>query len=80
MLGGDNKHSMDFVDVSSSLISAIAYDRVQAVLAVRFRTGKEYHYFSVPLEVYEGFLSCSSCGRYFEERVKRGGYRFHRVA
>jgi hypothetical protein len=70
---------MDYVSMSSSLIASVGYDSEAATLAVRFHSGIEYQYFQVPREVYEGFLSASSCGRYYDQYVKRAGYSYAKV-
>jgi KTSC domain len=63
----------------SSTISAIAYDDSGAVLGVRFNSGGEYRYRSVPRRVYEGFLNASSKGSYFDQFVRKAGYAYLRV-
>lgn len=70
---------MDYQAVSSSTFASIAYDAEQSVLGVRFLAGTEYHYFGVPQDVYEGMLSASSVGKFFDQYVKKAGYSFQRV-
>jgi KTSC domain-containing protein len=70
---------VDYVPVSSSTISAIAYDSESATLGVRFHNGTEYHYFQVPRDVYEGFLLASSCGAYLNNNLRNAGYTYARV-
>jgi hypothetical protein len=70
---------MDFVAVASSTISGVGYDDATGVLAVRFNSGTEYHYYGVPRDVYEGFFSAPSVGQYFNVYVKRAGYAFQQT-
>ena len=70
---------MEYVAVSSSTIAGVGYDPDSATLGVRFHSGMEYHYFQVPKEVLDGFLSASSCGGYLDQYVKKAGYAYARV-
>lgn len=70
---------MDYVSVSSSNVAAVGYDDLTNTLGVKFLNGSEYHYGGVPKEVYEGLLSASSVGSYFDQHVKKAGYGYSRV-
>jgi hypothetical protein len=70
---------MDYIQVSSSNISAVAYDDETSTLGVRFLNGTEYHYSNVPPDVFEGLKSASSVGTYFDQNVKKAGYPFSRM-
>ena len=70
---------MKYVRVSSSNIEAVGYEEATQTLGVRFMGGGEYHYFRVPETVYNGLLSASSVGRYFDGYVKKAGYRCQQV-
>ena len=61
---------MDYVAVSSSNISAIAYDDHGRILGVQFLNGREYRYHGVSRPVYERFLGSGSKGGYFNDFVK----------
>lgn len=71
---------MEYTSVSSSTVQAVGYDDASNTLGVRFLNGSEYHYFGAPREVYEGLLSASSVGSYFDQYVKKAGYACSRVA
>jgi hypothetical protein len=71
---------MEYVVVSSANISAISYDETSHSLCIRFNNGTEYHYFGVPQDVYEGLLTAGSVGRFFDEKVKKAGYSYARIA
>lgn len=70
---------MEYKPVSSSNIAAIGFDDATNTLGVQFLNGTEYHYFGVPLEVYEGLLNAPSKGSYLNELVKKSGYAYSRV-
>ena len=70
---------MDYDKVDSTAIAQVGYDESAAVLAVRFHDGREYHYLSVPEQVYRGLLRASSVGAYFHQHVRHAGYRFHQI-
>lgn len=70
---------MNYQSVDSSTVDAIAFDDASSTLGVRFKNGTEYEYSAVPEGVYRGMLSASSIGRYFDAKVKKGGYRFRQV-
>lgn len=70
---------MDYVAVSSSNLSAIAYDAETSTLGVRFLNGSEYQYHGVPKDVYDGFFTASSVGRYYDQNVKKAGYPYSKA-
>ena len=67
------------IRVSSSTISSIGYDHNSKTLEVEFKNGSIYEYYNVPLNIYEGLMSASSIGKYFNDRIKEGGYRFRHI-
>lgn len=70
---------MDRTYVTSSNIASIGYDSVQMILEVEFLNGSIYHYYDIPESIYEGIMSAESHGKYLNEYVKKGGYRFERI-
>jgi len=70
---------MKYSPVTSSSIAEIGYDDEHATFGVKFRDGREYHYFGVPRDVFERCLGATSLGRYFNLYVKNCGYSFHEV-
>ena len=61
---------MEMHDVQSSVVAAVGYDRDRNVLEVRFRSGRIYHYFDVPQELFEELLGAPSVGQFFNEVVR----------
>jgi hypothetical protein len=71
---------MDYVQVSSSMLSAIGHDAAENILGVRFCSGAEYYYFGVRRDIFESMLIAPSVGTFFNENVRDGGYSYARVA
>ncbi len=66
------------MDVDSTAISAIAYDRDRAKLFVRFVSGERYVYVGVPGEVHRSFCDAESKGRFFQAEI-RDRYPYNRL-
>lgn len=66
------------MDVESSAIRAIAYDRADHRLRVTFVSGQRYEYRDVPGEVHRAFVSAESKGRFFQAQI-RDRYDFRRL-
>jgi len=52
-------------EVKSSLLSAIGYDADKKTLAVKFKTGIEYHYSNVEPDAFKALKSAESVGKHF---------------
>jgi lysyl-tRNA synthetase class 2 len=59
---------MDFLD--SSVIRSTDYDPDARTLDVTFRTGRAYTYFDVPEWKYDGLVTASSAGEYFNTHIR----------
>lgn len=55
--------------VKSSNIKAAGYDGKKNVMVINFG-GPDYHYFDVPAEVYTGFCSARSKGKFFHTEIR----------
>lgn len=60
----------DPVEVRSSSLARLSYDRRQAILQVEFRDGTEYEYTGVPPKTYENLLQADSKGSYFNHYIR----------
>jgi hypothetical protein len=65
--------------VSSSNLASVGYDHRTMTLEVEFNHGGIYQYSGVPEHVYEGLMSASSHGEYFDVHVKKAGYSYRKV-
>lgn len=65
---------MERIEVESSNIYSIGYDRQHHVLEVQFRRsggpGPVYRYHGVPPDLWEQFLMSPSKGRFFNDNIK----------
>lgn len=67
-----------WIPVSSSNLSRIRYDDSTRTLEIEFNGGRQYQYFDVPEQVFEGLRDADSHGSYFHEHIK-GSYRYTRL-
>lgn len=70
---------MNYIRVRSSNIEAVGYEDDSQTLGVRFQAGGEYHYSGVTQSIYDGLISASSVGRYFDRYVKKAGYPCRKI-
>ena len=56
--------------VQSSVLSAVHFDLDRHILEVRFRSGRLYHYFDVPQDIYDALLAAPSLGSYFNKVIR----------
>ena len=64
--------------MKSSVIESLGYDSDSRVLEVEFRTGRIYHYFQVPPDLYRDLLKAESIGEFFNRNI-RSDYRCDEV-
>jgi len=69
---------MDRTPVSSSNIRSIGYDSDSGTLEIEFNSGPVYQYFDVPQCEYDGLMTASSHGTYFNASI-RHTFRFVRL-
>lgn len=69
---------MERYSVASSNIAAIGYDESTDTLEVEFLGGAVYHYFGVPLNIYEQLMQAGSKGRFLHTYI-RNAYAYSRV-
>ncbi|WP_457809473.1 KTSC domain-containing protein [Kushneria sp. EE4] len=60
--------------VRSSAIKAVGYDAATRRMKITFQQGRTYDFCNVPNEVYQGLISASSVGSYYD-RVIRDRYQ-----
>jgi len=70
---------MEREEVSSSNLASIGYDAESKTLEIEFLNGGIYQYFSVPEIIYNGLMSASSHGQYFDKNIKKANYRFKKI-
>ena len=70
---------MERMPLVSAALKSAGYDDRTHVLEVEFVHGSAYRYFDVPRSVYEGLLAADSRGAYFDENVRKAGYRVEKI-
>jgi hypothetical protein len=58
------------VPLNSTLLAAMSFQAEAALLYLEFRDGALYCYRNVPHEIYEGLLTASSKGVYFNRQIR----------
>ncbi|HLP90779.1 MAG TPA: KTSC domain-containing protein [Nostocaceae cyanobacterium] len=71
---------MQRTTVSSSNIASIGYDAENRILEVEFLNSSVYQYFNIPQSLYQGLMSASSHGSYFDAYIKKGGFTYQKIA
>lgn len=56
--------------VASSAIHAVQHDEASLQLKITFTSGGTYIYYDVPKWKYEGLISASSAGTYFNDHIR----------
>jgi hypothetical protein len=69
---------MNRMRLVSSMMASAGYDPANRVLEIEFARGAVYHYFDVPLDVYQSLVDAASQGRFFHTRI-RDAFAFLRV-
>ena len=63
---------------ASSQIKEFGYDAASNTLAVRFKSGGEYHYNGVPQETFDAMHKSSSIGSFLHTKIK-GKFDFKKI-
>ncbi len=69
---------MNWVSVTSSNLSAVAYEQSTMTLFIRFKDGGTYAYDGVPANVHSSLMKASSHGSYLASHIK-GTYPYRRA-
>lgn len=69
---------MNWIPVSSSNLSAVAYDDSTHTLYIEFHSSGVYAYFDVPPSVFRGLLTAPSHGSYHAAHIKHN-YRYSKL-
>lgn len=67
------------VPVTSSNLRSVGYAPASQTLEIEFDHGGVYQYSGVPQAEYDGLMSASSHGSYFDRHIKKGGYSYRKV-
>ncbi len=61
---------MEMIRVRSSAINAVGYDQPTGRMRIVFEQGDSYDFCSVPIHIYEGLMSASSKGIYYNDHIR----------
>lgn len=71
------------VSVKSSNIAEVEFHELKdgiGEMDIKFHTGKIYRYENVPQGIYEKMINAESVGKFFDQYVKKAGYKYRVVA
>lgn len=71
--------TVEWIEVKSSNLAAIAYVEQTEQLLVQFASGSVYSYDDVPLQVFEDFKAADSKGKFLNEHIK-GDYHYEKIS
>jgi hypothetical protein len=61
---------MEMISVRSSAIRAVGYDPIDMRMRILFAQGHSYDFCRVPSHIYNGLMSASSMGSYYNNFIK----------
>ncbi len=61
---------MKMIPVQSSAINAVGYDPLTGRMDIEFAEGNVYPFCGVPQSVFDGLLSASSVGGYYNQYIR----------
>lgn len=62
--------TIERLPIDSSNLKSVGYDEARGILAVEFQSGAIFHYYQVPLHVFEDMGSADSRGRYYAKEIR----------
>ena len=65
--------------VRSSNLKSVGYDPSNSILEIEFHSGRIYHYFKVPLEIYDALMNAPSKGTYLDRNIKKRGFAYNQI-
>ncbi|MFA6514783.1 MAG: KTSC domain-containing protein [Candidatus Paceibacterota bacterium] len=70
---------MERIQVNSSNIISIGYDKQSSILEVEFSSGSIYQYFDVPEHLYNELMQASSLGGFLNDNIVKYHYRYIKI-
>lgn len=67
---------IQMLPISSTMASAMGYDKQRKILQIEFNSGSVYQYADVEIETWQCFLNSDSKGKFFNKEIK-GHYPSH---
>jgi len=66
------------IEVESSNVAKVGYDKAEKELHVEFKNGSLYRYILVPKTVHEDMMKAESVGKFLNTNIK-GNYSYERI-
>lgn len=66
--------------VGGDHLAEIGYDSKTHTMEVMFTNGAVYEYDNVPESSYRAVLNAPSPGSVFDQKIKKGGYKYRRIS
>ena len=63
-------YDIPLIEVQSSVIIAVGYEQISETLRVVFKSGSEYRYTGVPIQVYRNLCNAESIGQEFNRNIR----------
>ncbi len=60
---------MERINVSSSNLKSVGYDKAKSQLEIEFNSGGIYVYYNVPENIFDDLMEASSKGKYFHKFI-----------
>lgn len=70
---------MERQHVRSSNLKSVGYDPIDSILEVEFHSGGIYHYFRVPLEIYNALINAPSKGKFLDRNVIKRRFAYRQI-
>ena len=70
---------MKRIPVKSTTMRSVGYDIKRKILEIEFVDEEVYEYLDVPVKIYNGLIEAESPGKYLNEVIKSGNYRFEKI-
>jgi hypothetical protein len=76
----ERRQTIQRVSLPSTVIPTAGYDADRRILEIEFRNGAVYQYSGVPNYVYQDLKNAEDPARYFNQYIRKAGYRYRQVA
>lgn len=71
---------MEMLNVQSTNLKSVGYDDNQKFLYIEFKHGGKYKYLNVKKSIYDKLLVADSKGKFFDQNIKKAGYKYSKVS
>ena len=63
-------YDIPLIEVESSVLMFVGYEPISETLRIVFKSGSEYKYTGVPIQVYQNLCNAESIGREFNRTIR----------